>query len=303
MNNIKISTNKMLHTLLFMNDKDIKSKTIYNADKQLVEEYYIQKTYEDTTGSKYTIKLSSTDKNNLSFTIDEVYLYLILLMNAITSNDEDYHISFRKIRAIRELRADSTATYDRHFRALERLLNKKVTITPIKMKYQMDLIVSSPLLKSCSSTKSRCKISDVQYEFDKFGNMMLKSKQIATSKINIFKYSLKQDYSFQVCLYLIRNIFMNSKKNEVRNCSFQHMLKCCLRYTKDGFLTGATYYDYISTLANKQSEYLSKCYKDTICILNELKKYKMIRGYKISQRKSFKYLRDNEVELTLYFYR
>ncbi len=299
MQDITICTNKLIYALFNICGTDIKETKKY-VEKAIVTFYYVESLYEDSSKNIYKIRVSSKEKNMLRFSIDEIYLYLILIMNAKRSNIEPYYMTMRKLRDIRCLSSDSLSTYNRHIRALERLSKKEISIVPIKSNYKNKPIFSRMLTYNLiNSCKGR--FLEFNYSFDALTNTVINTRQNIMLSFNPFAYSMRQVFMFQASLYLIRMIFINRKKYKSRKISFQKVLLEVYRFDENGIMLDQNYYNYILNSKNKQSELLENCYSCINKILLMMKKAHFIKAYAITLRKSFKYVRDNEVFISIEF--
>ena len=85
--------------------------------------------------------------------------------------------------------------------------------------------------------------------------------------------------------------------------SYQLMLKQIHKVDSKGFIENTTYYDYVVGAGNKQAELLKKSYDELEIILKQFVKYEIIKSFSISKRRTFKYLKDDEVKIGIKFIR
>lgn len=299
-----ISTNKLLYEIFNFtySDDDIKEGVSYTKENEKEIYYYIEFSYEEFKGNTSKVKISSLKKENLRFTIEEMLLYLILIDNAKNSNvPDDYFISFRKIRNIRGLKSNSLNTYKKYESAIERLISKTIMVTPIRSTCQRTFL-KSPLLEIKNQQNSKNRIKEFTYSFGKLDNTFIKSKQQVRVSYNPYSFILKQSFAFQLCLHLTRLVFLNkSGKHNSKNFSFQNILMGIQKVDTSGLIESTNYYQYISSAGNKQSEILRNCYCDLEYILSMMKETNYIIDYSIPVKRSYMYLKDNEVKITIKF--
>ena len=131
---IVLSTNKLLYDMFNFEftDEDIKQSIDY-IDKEKKDIYYVEFNYESSKDSTFKVKISSTERDCLRFTIYEKMILLILISNARQSSSDNYFISMRKIKSIRGLKDNSSNTYNCYKMAIDRLKNKKIMLIPLKV--------------------------------------------------------------------------------------------------------------------------------------------------------------------------
>lgn len=305
-----ISTNKLLYEIFNFtyNSDEIKTTGIYKKDEngknKYVNAYYIEFDYEEFKGNISKVKIISEDKDNLAFTIYEELLYFMLISNARQSNDKDnYYISMRKLRSIRGLKGNSVSSYNRYEEALHRLSNKTLMVLPIKSTYQREFI-SCNMISIFNINQTDKRISDFSYSFNELDKLLIHSRQKIDTTYNPFEFISKQYFSFLTCLQFTRYIALNvNGSNSSRKYSIQKLLMGIHKVNKDGIIESLNYYQYIVEAGNKQSEKLNKCYTEIESILKMLVKHKYIKNYNISKKRSFKYLKDNEVFVQVFFIR
>jgi hypothetical protein len=291
--------NKLLNALLNISTEEVNETKKYIGNT-VVTVYYVETIYEDSHHNRNTIRIESADKTNLAFSIDELYLYLILIMNAKSSNLKPYHMSMRKLRNVRNLSSDSEATYIRHMRALERLSKKEVSILPLKSIHKSKPIYSKMLVCNMPDVNNE-RIKEFDYTFDELSDTWVKTRQNVMIQFNPFAYSMKQVFMFQAMIYLIRMIVINKKYYNSRKISVQGILIGAHRFNANGFMLDENYYDYIVNAGNKQSEILKKCCLDFNEILSLMKKKRFIKRYDLPKNSTFKYIRDNEAFINIVF--
>ena len=305
-----ISTNKLLYEIFnyTYSNNEIKTKGTYVKNeygkREYVEQYYIDFNYEEFKGNLSKVRVSSTNKDNLRFTIHEQLLYYMLISNARQSNEKgEYYISMRKIRNIRGLQGNSLNTYKCYEDALNRLSAKNIMVLPLKSTYQQK-IISCNMITISNVKLNNNRIYEFKYCFNDLDNNLVKNKQRFVITYNPFEFMFKKYFSFLVCLHITRLIALNNNNGIAsRKYSFQKILLCIHKVNGTGVIEDVDYYHYIENAGNKQSAYLNKCYEDTENILKMLVKHKYIKDYNISSKRTFKYLRDNEVYLMISFMR
>ena len=304
---IVVSTNKLLHELFnyTFQDEDIKETSLY-INNQLTDVYYVEFTYESSKTSSFKVRLSSSSKDNLRFTIYEKMLLYILISNARQSKEDSYFITMRKIRSIRGLKDNSTSTYNCYKMALERLKSKRVRLLPMtnSNKYKLKMIDCN-ILTIWNQVDMDSRITEFNYSFNDLDTSFVKNSQKISSYFNPFSFMFKKYYSFQMGLHLLRLIALNNsgEKSEHREFSYKFMLKQIHKVDRKGYIDNLNYYDYIATAKNKQSELLKRSYMELEAILKRLVKSKTIKSYSISERRTFKYLKDDEVKICIKFIR
>lgn len=305
---IVISTNKLLYELFnfTFDDKDIKITPQY-IDKDLIDIYYVEFTYESSKASTFKVRISSTNKDNLRFTIYEKMLFLILISNARQSSDDNYFISMRKIRNIRGLKDNSLSTYNCYEQALDRLTSKSIRLLPLTNSYNYRTkMINCDLLTISNKVYSKSRIIEFNYSFNELDTSLVKNSQRISTHYNPFSFIFKKYYSFQISLHLLRLIALNRNasvagEGACREFSYKLMLKQIHKVDRKGFIEDLNYYDYIATAGNKQSELLKRSYEDLEAILKQFVKYEIINSFSISKRRSFKYLKDDEVKIGIKF--
>lgn len=301
---IVISTNKLLYDLFnfTFDDDDIKETQNY-VDGKWETVYYVDFKYESSKNSSFKVRLSSLDKDKLRFTIYEKMLFLILISNARQSSDDNYFISMRKIKQIRGLANSSASTYNCYEMALDRLKSKTIRVLPqtIHLNYQIKIINCS-LLTISNVSYSGSRIAAFNYSFNGLSTSLVKNNQKYITNYNLFSFIFKKHYSFQICLHLMRLISLNKTSIcESKEFSFLLMLKQLHVVNNSGFIEKRTYYEYVAMAGNKQAEILKKYFIELEIILKQLVKHKVIKNYCISKKKTYKYLRDDEVKIGIKF--
>lgn len=301
---IVLSTNKLLYDLFNFEfeDEKIKEGKDY-IDKECVDIYYIDFNYESSQNSTFRVRVYSQEKDNLRFTIYEKMMLLILISNARQSNSDNYSISMRKIKSIRGLKDNSLNTYNCYKMALDRLKKKNIKMIPIKVSrnYQMKIIKCS-LLSISNEVLIKSRIAEFNYSFNGLDTSLVKNSQKITTYYNPFSFIFKKYFSFQMCLHLFRLIALNkTAAMSAKSFSYQLMLKQIRKVDSKGFIENTTYYDYVVGAGNKQAELLKKSFEELEIILKQFVKYDVIKGFSISKRRTFKYLRDDEVKIGIKF--
>lgn len=299
-----ISTNKLLYELFnyTFEDEEIKEAQEYDkVSNTIVVTYYKEFDYISSKNNTFRVRISSFDKDNLKFTIYEKMLYFMLISNARQSSDDNYFISMRKLRNIRGLKDDSLSTYKCYENAIKGLTNKMIRLIPMKSNHGSKIIKCN-LLSITNIVENKSRISEFNYSFNGLDATFVRNKQKITIFYNPFAFIFKKNYSFQIYLHLIRLVALNKNEDyEKKEFSFQLILKQIRRVNKDGVIENINYYDYIATSANKQSERLNKCYEELEIILKHFVKCNIIKSFSISKKRTFKYLRDDEVKITIKF--
>lgn len=290
-----IFTNKLLNELFNYVCMDEEIKKCNNK-------YSYSYIFKDGDYNTLKITISSSNREYLKFSIYEKIMFFMLISNAKSSNNiEDYFISMRKLRDIRGIDSNSLNTYMCYENSLKGLSSKEIKIIPLKCKYNYKPINSKLLIISNEVRKGK-RISEFNYSFDKLEEMFVNSKQFITLSFSPFSISFKKSFKMQLFIHLLRLVFINSNKNvRSREFSLQKILMQLKTVDSSGYFTNINYYEYLQKSANKQSERLNNMYKDIIDILSLMKKHKLIYKYSLSERKSFKYLRDNEVQIMVIF--
>lgn len=301
---IVISTNKLLYDLFnFTFDSDDIKETPNYVDGKWETVYYVDFKYESSKNSSFKVRLSSLDKDKLRFTIYEKMLFLILISNARQSSDDNYFISMRKIKQIRGLANSSASTYHCYEMALDRLKSKTIRVLPqtIHLNYQIK-IINCCLLTISNVSYSESRIAAFNYSFNGLNTSLVKNNQKYITNYNLFSFIFKKHYSFQICLHLMRLISLNKTSIcESKEFSFLLMLKQLHVVNNSGFIEKRTYYEYVAMAGNKQAEILKKYFIELEIILKQLVKHKVIKNYCISKKKTYKYLRDDEVKIGIKF--
>lgn len=303
-NKYVLSTNKLLYDLFnhHFEDSEIKTEKVYE-NNELVERHYVEFLYESSNSSSFKVRISSINKDNLTFTIYERMLYLILISNARQSDGNNYFITMRKIRSIRGLKENGSSTYKCYELALERLASKTIKIMPHKNSSHYRLrFFSCSLLSVSNLVVSNGRIKEFNYSFGNLDTSFIKNSQKFTTYYNPFNIIFKKYFVFQIGLHLIRLIAINQKKYKKAEYSYQRMLKQIFKVdVTTGVIDSQTYYDYLATSGNKQSIRLKQSYEELEMILKQFVKLKIIQGFCISKQRTFKYLRDDEVKILIKF--
>lgn len=302
MRKIILSSNKLLHTIInhTFDDTDIKVQNTY-VGKKLLDNYYVEFEYEESNGSLLRVRISSIKKEYLRFTIEEVFLYFMLIMEARKSNYKDnYYVSMSKIRSIRGLNSNSDSTYKKYVEALERLCSKEIRVIPYKTKYKKKPIICK-MLEVSDKKYVKSNLSSFWFNFGDLDTTLVKSKQKIALGFNIFSIPLKKGAIFLFYVYILRMIFINRIKYSYMNLSVQKVLMFNKRISKDGTIQNEDYYSYLSRVPNKRTETLNKFYIEVEELLKQLVKGNIIISYKMPDNRSFKYIRDNEVLINIKF--
>lgn len=300
-----IGTNKLLHEIfnIRFSDEQIQETQSY-VDDELVIMYCVEFDFEEYKGNTATIRISATSKDCLRFTVYEKMMYFMLLSNAFQSNDNgDYYISVRKLKEIRGLSGDSIDTYLCYEQALNRLENKSIEVIPKRSKGKSQYI-SCKLLSIKEKIMRNSRMSSFTYSFNALETQFISKKQKFTINFNPFAVIFKKSFLFQVSIHLIRLVYLNANSDlRAKNFSFQKILMSISFTNSNGVFENINYFEYLFNSKNKQSERLNRCYEETEIVLKQLVKNKCIKNYSISSRKTFKYLRDNEVQISIGFIR
>lgn len=303
--NWTICTNKLLHEIFNFrfSDEQIQETQSYLND-EIITIYCVEFDFEEYKGNVATVRISATSKEYLRFTVYEKMMYFMLLSNAFQSNDNgNYYISMRKLKEIRGLKGDSIDTYLCYEQALNRLENKSIEVIPKRSKGKSQYI-SCKLLSVNEKIMRNSRMSSFTYSFNSLETQFISKKQKFTISFNPFAVIFKKSFMFQVGIHLIRLVYLNANSEvSVKNFSFQKILMSINFTDSNGLFEDINYFEYLSNSKNKQSERLNRCYKETEIVLKQLAKTKCINNYSISKRRTFKYLRDNEVQISIGFIR
>ena len=117
----------------------------------------------------------------------------------------------------------------------------------------------------------KSRIAEFNYSFNGLDTSLVKNSQKITTYYNPFSFIFKKYFSFQICLHLFRLIALNKNTaTSAKSFSYQLMLK-------------------------------QKSFEELEIILKQFVKYDVIEGFSISKRRTFKYLRDDEVKIGIKF--
>lgn len=303
---IVLSTNKLLYDMFNFEftDEDIKQSIDY-IDKEKKDIYYVEFNYESSKDSTFKVKISSTERDCLRFTIYEKMILLILISNVRQSSSDNYFISMRKIKSIRGLKDNSSNTYNCYKMAIDRLKNKKIMLIPLKVsKNYSAKFINCNILTISNEVYVKSRIAEFNYSFNDLNSSLVKNSQKITTYYNPFSFIFKKYFSFQICLHIFRLIALNRTATVMgKEFSYQLMLKHIHKVDSKGFIENTTYYDYVVGAGNKQSELLKKSYDELEIILKQFVKYEIIKSFSISKRRTFKYLKDDEVKIGIKFIR
>ncbi len=299
-----ISTNKLLYEMfnISFNDSNVKT-TKEKVGNKFADVYYIDFIYESSNKSSFNARLYSTDKDNIRFTIFEKVLLFMLIGNSRQLSDNNYFISMRKLRSIRGLKDNSKNTYMCYKKGLDRLSNKYIRLIPKKnIGGYKPKMVNCKLLSITNEVYSNDRLSEFNYSFNDFDSSFVKNSQKITTYFNPYSFIFKQYFLIQISLHLLRLISLNkSSSTEKRAFSYKLMLNQIHKVDQKGYIENATYYEYISNAENKQSSLLSKSYVELESILKQFVRSNVIKSFSISKRRSYKYLKDDEVRIEIKF--
>ena len=299
-----ITTNKLIFDLfnVAFNEEDVKiDKDLINGEWH--EYYYFEFMYISSKNCSFKVRISSSIKDYLRFTIYEKMLLFILVSNARQTDGDNHFITMRKLRNIRGLKDNSLMTYNCYKTALDRLTNKKIKMIPFTGANNYIIKKINCNILNISDVKyNKSRIMEFSYCFNDLETSLVNNSQSIGSFYNPFAFIFKKYFAFQLCLHLMRLLSLNKiKEVKYKEFSYQKMLKQIHKVDQQGFIENINYYDYIATSEKKQSDLLKKSIEDLEIILSNFCKDGLIKDYSISNLRTFKYLRDDEVKISIRF--
>ena len=143
--------------------------------------------------------------------------------------------------------------------------------------------------------------AEIEYSLGRFGDYLVQSRQYGQIlPSEVFELRFNQINTLNIAIYLGKLVFINRKYKKTYKISVYTLLTRFNKYDKNGFSTSTSYMDYLIKLTpTKRTKKVQLINEQINYVLDLLVRDEKIFDYEYDNKFLFKYIKDNELMLTI----